>query len=322
MIIIDDNLLFRHFSGEATDEERAAIGKWVTEDERNRKRYRNASELYERWLMAVPLDTIAEKPVGKNKGRGLIRKVLLAVADVAAVAVICAVASWAIERRSEKTLAETMTVVEVPAGNRMDIVLSDGTKVRLNSGSRLSYPLRFAKDRRNVTLTGEACFEVAHNPSSPFTVSTFASDVQVVGTEFDVMAYEECNMFRVALLNGAVKVSNTLSPGQEILMRPGETVALRGNMLSKEEGGDVGRQMNWLDGILNVEGMDFKTLIRNMERAYGVRIKVERKTMPELRYTQGELRISDGIDYAFRTLQNVADFSYEIDYHTGVVTIR
>lgn len=313
--------MFRCFSGEATDEERAALAGWLAEDEDNRKRYRNASVLYEKWLMSVPVDTLAGKPVRKA-GKGIFRKVLLAVADVAAVLVACAGISWFFERHNENMLAETMTVIEVPAGNRMDIVLSDGTRVRLNSGAKLTYPVRFARDRRDVSLTGEACFEVTHDPSSPFTVKTFASDVHVVGTEFDVMAYEESSLFRIALLEGAVKLDSKISPGQEILMKPGDMVALKGGMLSKENGCDVSRQVNWLDGILNVEGMDFMTLVKNIERAYGVKINVERTEMPELQYARGELRISDGICYALRTLQNVADFSYDIDYHTGVVTIR
>lgn len=319
---VGDDLLFRCFSGEATERERMALGRWIAESPENRSRYRNASALYEQWLMSVPMDTVSGKSAASAARRkGVVRRLLVAVADVAAVALVCIGVSWGIERRDSRVLSETMTTVEVPAGNRMDITLEDGTRVRLNSGARLSYPVRFADDRREVSLSGEACFEVTHAPERPFTVRTFASEVQVLGTEFDVNAREEDGLFSVALLHGSVKLRNSLKPGQEIVMSPGETVELVGGCL-KKCGTDAASRVRWTEGILDVGGMDFPHLMRSLEMAFGVKIVIEREDMPELKYSAGELRVSEGIDYALKTLRNVADFEYTKDYRNGTVVIR
>ena len=181
--------------------------------------------------------------------------------------------------------------------------------------------MRFADDRREVSLSGEACFEVTHAPERPFTVRTFASEVQVLGTEFDVNAREEDGLFSVALLHGSVMLRNSLKPGQDVIMAPGETVELVGNCL-KKCGVDAASRVRWTEGILDVGGMDFPHLMRSLEMAFGVKIVIERKDMPELKYSAGELRVSEGIDYALKTLRNVADFEYTKDYRNGTVVIR
>ncbi len=318
---ISDEMLFRYFSGNATERERIVLGQWIAENPENKERYRNASALYEQWLMSVPMDTVSGKKARFFPKKGVVRRLLVAVADVAAVIAVCVGVSWFMEERDEKMLAETLTTVEVPAGNRMDITLEDGTRVRLNSGARMSYPVRFAKDRREVRLSGEACFEVTHAPKRPFTVRTFASEVQVLGTEFDVNAREEDGQFSVALLHGSVMLRNSLKPGQEITMEPGETVELVGNCLRKC-GADAASRVRWTEGILDVGGMDFPHLMRSLEMAFGVKIIIERRDMPELKYSAGELRISEGIDYALKTLKNVADFEYTKDYKNGTMVIH
>jgi len=319
--IISDEMLFRYFSGDATEVEKRIIGAWIVESDRNRSRYRRASKLYEKWMMSASMESIEGRPMHTRTSNTSTvgRRFALAFANVLAAVLVCGGAYWVAQNRQNKVLAQTMNTIEVPAGNRMDIVLEDGTKVKLNSGAKLSYPVRFADDRRDVILSGEACFEVSHAAQRPFVVKTFASDIQVYGTEFDVIADECEKVFSVALLNGSVKVRNE---SQEITMSPGETVSLEGNTLLKNANRKVKDQYRWTEGILNIEGMDFRMLMRNIERAFGVKIVIDRKEMPQLFYSEGELRISDGIDYALNTLRNVADFSYTKDYSTETIIIH
>lgn len=122
--------------------------------------------------------------------------------------------------------------IYVPAGQRMELTLADGTHVWLNSEARLEYPVLFAQDVRRVRLSGEALFEVAHDKSHPFVVETFASDIRVLGTRFNVDADEEHRRFSTALLEGCVRISNRLDPAQaSIVILPNERVDLVGNYL-------------------------------------------------------------------------------------------
>lgn len=215
-------------------------------------------------------------------------------------------------------LAHTMTSIEVPAGSRMDVTLPDGTQVKLNSGTTLTYPMKFSDRKRNVELRGEALFNVTHNPDQPFVVSTYASDIEVLGTKFNVNAYPEKNSFHVALIEGKVKVNS--KSGQVAYLYPGETVTLSDNVLAKNAVSQEG-ELLWTNGKLNIAGLGFSDIISEIERSFGVQIVVECPE-PEINISRGELLVSDGIDMALKSLQYFADFSYTRDYKTGTIHIR
>jgi len=114
--------------------------------------------------------------------------------------------------------------LENPQGSKtVNIILSDGSKVWLNSGSKLTYPVSFTERERKVTIAGEALFEVAHNIKRPFIVQKESTQIKVLGTTFNVKAYSENTDVEVTLLKGKVVVSDTrshrskvLSPGQQL----------------------------------------------------------------------------------------------------------
>lgn len=85
--------------------------------------------------------------------------------------------------------------MQAPNGQRLKLTLPDGTGVQLNSGSVIEYPSVFGKDVRRIRLSGEAMFDVTHNEEQPFVVETFASDIRVLGTRFNVVANENASDF-------------------------------------------------------------------------------------------------------------------------------
>ena len=103
--------------------------------------------------------------------------------------------------------ASEMNSIQTPRGGQYEVILADGTKVWLNSASSLSYPTTFTGKNRQVLLKGEAYFEVAEDKNKPFKVSVADVQVEVLGTHFDVMAYEDENAIKTALLAGAVRVT-------------------------------------------------------------------------------------------------------------------
>ena len=114
--------------------------------------------------------------------------------------------------------------IETPKGGRYQVLLPDGTKVWLNAGSKLTYPVSFrANSSRKVELTGEAYFEVAKNDRLPFIVKTVLQEVEVLGTHFNVMAYADEKSIRTTLLEGSVKVK---TDRQQSLLHPGQQADL------------------------------------------------------------------------------------------------
>ena len=99
-----------------------------------------------------------------------------------------------------------MQTVVVPAGQHAELYLADGTHVWLNSGSRLTFPGRFSKKVRHVELDGEGYFKVSSNIKQPFIVGTNRCNIRVLGTEFNVLAYEKDSIWETALLEGAVEI--------------------------------------------------------------------------------------------------------------------
>ncbi len=114
-------------------------------------------------------------------------------------------------------------ILEIPVGGEYSLVLSDGSKVWLNSASRLKFPVKFTGGSREVEVTGEAYFEIAKDKSKPFRVRFNNSTVEVLGTHFNVSAYENDNVQAVTLLEGAVKVLNAEN---EVRIKPGEQARL------------------------------------------------------------------------------------------------
>ncbi len=326
MITIDDTLLYRFVAKETDELENAAVNKWAE----NKENYNHLSKIYKVYMLSrfalnsKTAESIREERAAKEL-RERRRRIFLRTVSGFAAAVLLGVfflsGGYLMKRHDDKMIAETVNTISVPAGNKMEITLSDGTKVLLSPGSELRYPVIFKGKERKVSLSGKAYFSVTHDESQPFVVSTFASDVVVLGTKFNVKADEERQAFRVALVEGSVKVCSHNPDSKEMLMCPGETVVLKDGALTLG-GSNVASETSWTQGILNLNGMDFEELMREMEKVYDVRIRLECVNIPVLRYTTGELRVSDGIDTALRNLQNFADFTYSKDYKTGTIVIR
>ena len=313
-------LLFRYFNNSATDEEISRINEWLEESPEHKEFYNNASDLHETFVLEAPIELLEGK---ETKSAGKRRRVLAFVrrslAYAAAVAAVCVLGyHLATDVIEEKKLTQTMNTVVVPAGKSMDYILSDGTTIKLNSGAKLQYPLVFAKDCREVVLEGEAYFEVAHNAAQPFVVRTFASDITVLGTEFNVNADVQSGTFSATLVEGSIKLSGPLVPGTEMIMTPNQTARISEAGFTLENKSEI----SWTKGILDISGLEFKELMKKMETAFGVKIIVQSEFPSGKVFTKGKIRISDGIDKALEVVGSAIEFKYEKDYLTDTIYIR
>lgn len=143
------------------------------------------------------------------------------------------------------------------------LTLADGTKVWLNAASSIRYPVTFNGDQREVEITGEAYFEVAHNAAKPFRVSANGQTIQVLGTHFNVNAYNDEPQMVTTLLEGSVKIEHN---GQAALLRPGQQASVGQNINISTA--NVQQAVAWKDGRFLFAHTQLKTLLRQVARWY------------------------------------------------------
>jgi transmembrane sensor len=167
-----------------------------------------------------------------------------------------------------------------PRGSKViSLTLSDGTKVWLNSESSLKYPTVFNTGTRDVEITGEAYFEVAHNASKPFHVKKGETDVTVLGTHFNVNAYADEESLKVTLLEGSVQVSLRNSASSAVKIKPGEQAVVNTTSHSLLTTGSVDTDavMAWKNGFFSLENTNIETVMRQMARWYDIQVVYESK---------------------------------------------
>lgn len=319
-----DELLFKYFSNEASAEEVAQIEQWLEEDPARQSEFDSAHYLFN--AMILHSDELSKMTtpgaLEKTSRKSKVRRLVYRYAAAAAAVVIAGLSGVFVEREINynKMTAQT-NVLEVPAGQRMSVTLSDGTQVQLNGNSRIEYPVIFSRKQRNVKLSGEAFFEVKHDERHPFIVETFASKVEVLGTRFNVYADEASKYFSTALVDGKVKVTTNDETAEQVVLAPDEMVKFVNNHLVVTKV-DAENLISWTEGYVNLADTDFESLMRRFENVYGVKIVIERETMPEIGYKSGKIRVSEGVNFALKLLQHECKFTYTENYETNTITIR
>ena len=174
----------------------------------------------------------------------------------------------------ERNTEIVYNTMSTPRGRQFRLSLPDGTQVWLNSASSIRYPTTFAGTDRKVEITGEVYFEVAQKASQPFFVKAGdRAEVQVLGTHFNVNAYDNETALRTTLLEGAVKVNGAvIKPGQQAkVLNDGPPAAVQ------VEYADINKVMAWKNGRFNFEGANIEEIMRQIERWYDVEVKYEGK---------------------------------------------
>lgn len=161
-------------------------------------------------------------------------------------------------------------------GGQYSLQLSDGTKVWLNSASSVTYPVAFTGKDRKVETTGEVYFEVAHDKTRPFFVTTHGQTVQVFGTHFNINAYDDEVQMKTTLLEGSVKISKA---GRATMLAPGQQAQIEfdSNTIKINSDADVEQAIAWKSGLFSYDQTDLREVMRQLARAYEVKIEYEGK---------------------------------------------
>lgn len=176
------------------------------------------------------------------------------------------------EAKGKESLIAYNTLA-TPRGSQFQVTLSDGTKVWLNAASSLQFPVAFSGGERIVKLTGEAYFEVAGNPQQPFKVVASGMEVQVLGTRFNISAYEDESAVKTTLLQGAVKL---VSSASQVLLQPGEQgllpsplAAFRVRTVTPEDA------VAWKNGFFAFDNAGIREVMQQIARWYDVEVVFE-----------------------------------------------
>lgn len=316
---VTDAMLFRFFAGQTSNEETDLISSWLNENPaEHQKIFNKANELY---LLSI----MCESDTAIDNRRGMVHrigwsKIIRYAGGIAAALLIGFGTNHFFSSKRINEWAGQMTTIEAPAGQHIRVTLNDGSVIDLNSGARMVYPSIFTGKERRIKLQGEAMFDVEHDPEHPFVVETFACEVTVLGTRFNVIAEQAENLFSTALLRGRVSVTNTLN-GEQILMAENTEVQLENGLLQLNETINPDEYL-WPDGIISVSGIPFDQVVAKLEKCYNVKITLKRATPPAINYQRCKIRISDGIDHAMQILQSASDFTYTYDETDNSILIK
>lgn len=213
------------------------------------------------------------------------------------------VAVAAVKWHDAGTDTVAMQELLVPSGQHARLLLSDGSKVWVNAGSRLRYPSHFDGERR-IELQGEALFDVAKDSLRPFIVSAGGMAVKVLGTKFDVRAYAD-KSFSVSLLRGLVRVYREGTGEAGVILHPNERFTMAGGQYVVDAGSeDVAA---WTNGIIVFRSTRMADIVKELQSMYNVRITVRDRSILDFEYS-GKFRQRDGVMAILQLVSKVHPF--------------
>lgn len=218
---------------------------------------------------------------------------------------------------SEET--DKMNQLIVPRGKRSNIVLADGTKLWLNSGSRAIYPVVFNKKFREIFIEGEAYLEVQRNPEKPFFVVTDKMKIKVLGTRFNINSYQNEDFSSVVLVEGSLLA---MSGNQKNLMKPNQILSCdnRTGITSVREG-DVRPYISWKDGWLLCNQEKIGKVMTKLERYYDVNIDADDERINSMTLS-GKLELKDSLQQVLTIICKTAPIKFEQINHTIRLSIK
>jgi len=371
-----DELLIKYIAGSATEEERETALAWIRENTENRKYFEELKEYYH-------FTKIIQKPSGFNKEEGWNRvmagyyknqyqsqiqqkkdtrkklMVRFVISSAAAVLIAFFIGFLANSFITDRKSSLTFNEIVVPLGAKSQVTLSDGTKVWLNAGSKLRYPVNFLKDTREVYLEGEAFFDVTKSHKRLFVVKTSKLNVKVYGTQFNVKSYPEENIIQTTLVRGSVAIeTNDKSNKRTVFLKPNQSAtyykqlpvskptsevsspeetsaeALQKNVtpaVEKKKAEEPDKKIvvqpkvdplpitSWKDKRWVIDGEDLGHLTVKLERRYNVKITFANESLKNYKFS-GTLA-EETFEQVLKIIQLSAPIKYSITSNNVVFSV-
>jgi ferric-dicitrate binding protein FerR (iron transport regulator) len=210
--------------------------------------------------------------------------------------------------------ANAFNTLSTPTGGQYNIVLADGTKVYLNTVSSIKYPTRFNGDQRVVELEGEAYFEVAKNKDKPFIVKSENQSIEVLGTHFNVHAYNNESVVKTTLLEGSVAITYK---NQKAVLKPGQQSNVADNstkiVIRKV---DTQSAVAWKNGRFKFDNADLKSVMKQLERWYGIKVEY-RGDVSDVRFNGGTF-MNKNLSEVLKVLE-LSNIKFKVEGKTIIV---
>ncbi|MEX2567473.1 MAG: FecR domain-containing protein [Cyclobacteriaceae bacterium] len=291
-----DGLIVKVLNGTASEEEKEAISHWTRLSKSNAYQFQKLKGIWKEPLQDLRLighdeqkQKIWKAFASENHSPKNIPKISFFRKGWVRIAAILAIVLFPLyvlyfhnePINEEKSPEIRMVSKSNPIGRKSLIHLPDGSRVWLNADSRISYNEGFSDSLRSIKLEGEAFFDVVRDSLRPFVVDFEALSVKVLGTEFNISAFEADKDLRVTLVEGSVRVSNSDKiPQEDLMLEPGTGLIYSKAKKDYREFTKNGnpelffKSTEWRHGKLIFDGRNFEDFVREIKRWYGVKVKV------------------------------------------------
>ncbi|NDV58287.1 FecR family protein [Bacteroides sp. 519] len=321
-----DEYILKYMQEELTQTERVELLRKFDADESLKKEFMDLQNMKALLNIAPQVQNKEEAKEAyagftrKVKRRKIRRIIQLASGYAATVALIVFATWWITNHLSAPSpipVANTNTLF-VPAGQRAQITLQDGTTVWLNAQSTLTYPSHFFTNERKVSISGEAYFEVAKDKSKPFIVDAGGNQIKVLGTQFNVYCYPNAEVVQTSLLEGSIEMypqnsteGITLKPNQQITISDNKAVV---STIKNFEA------FLWKEGVYSFENERLDNIIKKLELYYDVNIIIRKQSLKDIRFTC-KFRQREGINEILQILSKIHHFKISVNEETNTITL-
>ena len=284
-----DELMDRFFGHQATDDEIHTLEKWVTESDDNRGRFlrrRAAAQVIDAPMTPYDIDsekalrriTMAQRVAAAPRQHIMIR--ILAVAATVLLILSVTLGVLLMKSQSVNNLVETPDIaMSAPFGSMVQTSLPDGSTVWINANSTIKYPASFTSGLREVSLKGEAFFEVSADKRHPFVVNAAGTNVVATGTKFNVNAYREPS---VTLVEGRVDVCLQASK-RMIDLTPGDHLCIKGDNFTLTHNSDLRKWCGWRDGMLVFDNDPLADVFERLGQIHNIHFTIKDDTIGQSR---------------------------------------
>ncbi|MBK1440716.1 FecR domain-containing protein [Parapedobacter sp. ISTM3] len=325
---MSDQQLLAYIRGELSQEETDSFLDWIEASPDHRARYRLIRNAWDLVILSHSddMDSIsADQAYRMLKTRmGSLREEVAedkrrtwnisGIAKIAAAILLAVAASWYFLRHRSDTIGYHH--IEVSVGQRVKLVLADSTIVWLAAGSEFTYPERFDRQKRYVVLNGEAQFHVATDKQRPFEVETATHTVSVLGTEFNVYAYDEASHFETTLYAGSVSIRNHQSTNQNIQLQPGQKLSYDKGRASTRLQHDIDstEMVDRIEGYLIFNKTPFSDMAERLSRYYQKPIRIKDPGIASYECT-GKFHYQEKLEKILEVVRAGRPFGYKITDH-------
>tara|TARA_R110002096_G_scaffold97694_14_gene217755 strand:+ start:13693 stop:14742 length:1050 start_codon:yes stop_codon:yes gene_type:complete len=335
---LDIKLVAKYLAKECTNEEKATLNEWLSENSENADRMKEFERIWEvsgknnefenifntelDWaVLQSRIDDESLMPNSRSGARGGMFSlnsawsVAIRVAAIFLLAALLGTYTYKSFYVQESEVVENVfREISMAKGQRGGVTLSDGTKVYLNSDSKIVLPSVFENDLREVYLEGEAFFDVAKNPNRPFIIKTTGAIVQVLGTSLSVRNYADDKAVQAVVEEGVVSFrAEDKSLNEGVILTAGKLgrLNLENKVIVKEQVDDLELYLSWKEGYLKFNDASMKEVAQQLERKYDIEVNFVSKDIAELHLT-AELK-SRSINNVLQTIATSLGLQYKLN---------